>query len=71
MIDPNFTVAQGRYADELVRKVARLQAALLEWKCPSCGGTKVYRSGDPRTVPVPCKVCCGTGLHPTASEALK
>lgn len=46
--------------------------ALLQWKCPSCGGAKVYlnrtRDGAKR---IDCLVCSGNGLHPIAFAALE
>lgn len=52
--------------------IARLKEALEDWKCPSCGGKKVYihRSRDNGNEIVPCKVCAETGLHPRAAQAL-
>lgn len=50
-----------------------LVEALEEWKCPSCGGSKEYLQRDAETpsgTKIPCKVCEGSGLHPTARQAL-
>lgn len=46
-----------------------------QWKCPSCGGAKVYIQRSRKLLPpghaiVPCHVCDQTGLHPTASAAI-
>lgn len=54
-------------ADKLL--IAR--EALEQWKCPSCGGSRVYhqrsKHGEEH---VHCRVCEATGLHPTARQAL-
>ena len=51
-----------------------LRSALWLWKCPSCGGAGTYKQKGKATayevVEVPCLVCQGNGLHPTASAAL-
>lgn len=52
--------------------LSSLADVLLRWRCPSCGGAKVYltrtRDGARR---VPCTVCAESGLHPEALIALK
>jgi hypothetical protein len=48
--------------------VELLAQALQQWPCPECRGRKVLSFTRP---PVPCPSCNGTGLHPTAAEALK
>jgi DnaJ-class molecular chaperone len=65
-------VTDGR---DLLLLIQVLQEALRQWKCPSCGGSKVYPqkgwvAGVFVSQEVPCKICAGTGLHPIASEAL-
>lgn len=70
----------------LIAAAPEMLEALLAWKCPSCGGKGTYQqdaSGrarkeaqgkpvDPRYQPdpVPCKICDGHGLHPTARAAI-
>lgn len=53
-------------------RIGELEAALLQWKCPSCGGSGDYlnRTKDGAGY-VTCKVCNGRGLHPVAYAALK
>ncbi len=54
-----------------------LKAALLQWVCPSCGGSRTYLNKyivkGPKLIEelIPCKKCAGTGIHPTASHALE
>jgi hypothetical protein len=45
--------------------------ALRKWKCPSCGGRKVYlnRTRD-GAEELPCEVCQESGLHPYARAAV-
>lgn len=51
--------------------------ALLQWKCPSCGGTGTYKHkgfnnrGVFNSTIVPCKKCDGYGLHPIAKQAIR
>lgn len=58
---------------------ATLVSALRAWACPGCGGSKVYKHrGKDRAGEWiegfemrPCTKCQGSGLHPTAAEALR
>lgn len=53
-------------------RIGELEAALLKWKCGSCGGCGLYlnrtRDGAQQ---VACKVCNGQGLNPIAQAVLK
>ncbi len=53
-------------------RIGELEAALLQWKCGSCGGSGIYlnRTKDD-SEHVSCKVCKGHGLNPIAYAALK
>lgn len=52
-------------------QLAIAHAALRSLKCGSCGGSGQYLQRDRRgSSCVPCKVCEGTGEHPTARAAL-
>jgi uncharacterized protein (DUF983 family) len=58
---------------EVMAAAPDLLAALVEWKCPACGGTRFY-SGYSADAPEgqPCRKCRDTeGLHPTAWAAVK
>lgn len=71
-IDTSFHDAEMDVDDEPVDVLA---AGLRAWKCPSCGGSKVYMQrgvGHPSEgQQIPCKVCQETGLHPKARAALE
>lgn len=68
----------------LATKVQILLDAIVQWKCPACGGTGKYHhrgwvpeasyQKDARAtfvnMIVPCKKCEGHGLHPIAKQAI-
>lgn len=66
-----------RAIQSVLDREAGLRAALGNWKCPSCGGSRVYKNKfynaeDDELVSeeLDCKVCASTGLHPTAAAVL-
>jgi len=69
----------------MTTKIEIALAALKEWKCPACGGrgevelhgqkqeferTGKVRMPHPLNRVVECKKCGGSGLHPTARDAI-
>lgn len=88
VLDAEFGGSLGLSADDaaLIAAAPTMHAALLQWKCGSCGGSGVYQQNasgrarseaqgreiNPRYEPEPvtCKVCNGDGLNPIASVAL-
>lgn len=77
---------QSRADQRLVAASPEMYDALLQWKCPACGGKGTYQQnaiGRARAVargrvpdpafnpdPVTCKVCDGSGRHPIAHAVL-
>ncbi len=53
--------------ERMVLDEVRLRKALSQWRCPSCGG----KPNSVSLTQMNCKVCKGSGLHPTASAALE
>lgn len=54
--------------------IEALEAALMLWKCDSCGGAGIYRQpyskAHPQGFEGPCTRCDKSGLHPIARKAL-
>lgn len=73
-LDSSFHDGEMAVDDPPMTAAEKMIHALRQWKCPSCGGSKVYRWRPPgmkgEHVERPCKVCSETGLHPLAREAL-
>jgi hypothetical protein len=68
-IEPPHGSLFNRDGPEAAALIEEMVEGLRQWKCPSCGGSKVYtQRGRDRTAvietrEVPCKVCEQSGLN--------